>query len=140
MRDKSLLLIFVVFLIFTLAGCSGIVTPPLHNAEDILRTVDNYLLALSNREYELAKTYCIPDGNAYQTVEVYQGMPYFDSSTLVFSAYLNYVETSGNISEMNINLTLTATVCFEDICSSESETLNNYSMYLSKINEVWRLN
>lgn len=138
MRNK-LLLIFVVFLIFTMVGCSGIVTPPLHNAKEILTTVDNYLLALSNREYELAKTYCILNGNAYQTVEGYQNAPYFASSTLVFTAYLNYVETNGNNSKVNINLTLTATVCFEDICSSSSETINNFSMYLSKIDSFWKL-
>lgn len=140
MKKKILLLIFVMFLILALTGCVGVIPPLLNNAEEILRAVDNYLLALSNREFELAKTYCIPDGNAYQAVEGYQDMPYIESSTLVFTAYLNYVETIGNNSEVNINLTLTAIVCFEDICSSESETLNNYFMYLTKIDDIWKLN
>lgn len=140
MKKKILLSVFVMFLLFALVGCSGMITPPLHNAENILTTVDNYLLALSNREYELAKTYCIPNGNAYQMVEGYQDAPYLASSTLIFTAYLNYVETIGNNSEVNINLTLTATVCFEDICSSESETINNFSMHLTKINDIWKFN
>ena len=139
MKKKILLSTFVVFLIFAIAGCSGIIAPPLHNAEEILRAVDNYFLALSNREFELAKTYCIPNGSAYQAVEEYQNAPYIDYSTLIFTAYLNYVETNGNNSEVNINLTLTATVCFDEICSSSSETINNYSMYLIKINDIWKL-
>jgi len=139
MKKKVLLSVFVVFLILSLVGCAGIVPPPLHNAEEILRAVDNYLLALSDREFELAKTYCIPNGNAYQTVEGYQSAPYLASSTLIFTAYLNYVETNGNNSEVNINLTLTATVCFDEICSSSSETINNFSIYLIKIYNVWKL-
>ena len=139
MRNKSLLLIFVLFLIFALVGCSGIIPVPIHDKEEILILVNDYLLALSNREYELAKTYCILNGNAYKTVEKYQNMPYLDSSTLIFTAYLNYVETNGINAEMNINLTLTATVCFGDICSSESETINNFSMYLIKIDNIWKL-
>jgi len=134
-----MLLVFVTFLLFVLVGCSGIIPPPLHNAENILTTVNNYFLALSNREFELAKIYCVPNGNAYQMVEGYQNAPYLASSTLIFTAYLNYVETIGNNSEVNINLTLTATVCFEDICSSESETINNFPMYLTKSAGNWKL-
>jgi len=139
MRKKILLSVFIIFLILSLVGCSGITTPPLHNAEEILMTVNNYWVALSNREFELAKTYCIPNGNAYQMIEGYQNTPYFASSTLVFTAYLNYIETNGNNSKVNINLTLTATVCFDEICSSSNETINNFSMYLNKIDGVWKL-
>ena len=124
MKNKILLSTLVIFLVLSLIGCSGVVTPPLHDKEEILILVNNYLLALSNREYELAKTYCIPNGNAYQAVEVYQNIPYLDSSTLIFTAYLNYIEVYGINAEININLTLTATVCFGDICSSESEIIN----------------
>lgn len=139
MKNKILLSVFVISLILALMGCSGIIAPPLHDKEDTLRIVNNYLLAMSNREFELAKTYCIPDGTAYQMVEEYQNMPYLNSSTLIFTTYLNYIEINGINSEVNINLTLTATVCFGDICSSESETINNYPMYLIKIDDIWKL-
>jgi len=139
MKKNILLSAFVIFLVLVLIGCSGIIPPPLHDKEEILILVNNYLLALSNREYELAKTYCIPNGNACQAVEVYQNIPYLGSSTLIFTAYLNYIEIYGIDSEININLTLTATVCFGDICSNESETLNNYPMYLTKIDGIWKL-
>jgi len=137
---KIILLVLIILLVFTLIGCSGIIVPPLpHDKADILIMMNDYLLAMSNREYELAKTYCVLNGNAYQAVEVYQNVPYIDSSTLIFTAYLNYLETNGNNAEINIDLTLTATVCFDDICSSESETINNTSMYLIKINDIWKL-
>ena len=116
------------------------ITPPLPNeSEDILIVVNDYWLALSNREYELAKTYCVLDGNAYQAAEEYQDMPYFESSTMMWTCYFNDLEVNGNSAEMNINLTLTVTVCFDDICSSSNEMINNYSIYLSKISGVWKL-
>ena len=140
MKKKIFLLVFVIFLTFTLVGCSGVVTPPLiHENEDILRVVNNYWLALSNREYELAKIYCILNGNAYQAAEEYQDMPYFESSTMMWTCYFNDLEANGNSAEMNINLTLTVTVCFDDICSSESETINNFIIHLTKIGGVWKL-
>ena len=66
-------------------------------------------------------------------------MPYFGSSTLTFNAYFSYIEINGNNAKANIDLTLTATVCFGDICSDASETLYNYSMYLTEINGAWKL-
>lgn len=140
MRNRLLLLIFIIFLTFALIGCSGIITPPLlDNEEKILIIVNDYWLALSNREYELAKTYCILNGNAYQAVEEYQDMPYFESSTMIWTCYFNDVEVNGNSAEMNINLSLTVTFCFDEICSSESETINNVTMYLTKVNGIWKL-
>ena len=108
MKKKIILLVFLIFVFFLLIGCSGVVTPPLHNAEEILRVVDNFLLSLSG-----------------------QG--------LVFTAYFNYIETNGNNSEVNINLILTATVCIDNVCSSSSKTINNISIYLIKINDIWKL-
>ena len=141
MKRKILLSVFVIFLVLTLIGCSGItgVTPIENQEVKVKEVINNYWLAMSNREYELAKSYCIINGNAYQATEGYQNAPYIASSTLIFNVYFNYVDINGNNSKVNINLTLTATVCFEDICSSSSETINNFSMYLSKIDGVWKL-
>lgn len=66
-------------------------------------------------------------------------MPYFGSTTVVFTSYINWVKITGNNATANIDLTITVTVCFEDICSDASETLYNYPMYLTKINGVWKL-
>ena len=61
MRKKIVLSVLIIFLILTLAGCG--------NKEAIEKVIDDYWLALSNRQYELAQTYCIPDGSKYKYVE-----------------------------------------------------------------------
>ncbi|GAH41607.1 unnamed protein product [marine sediment metagenome] len=38
-----------------------------------------------------------------------------------------------------MEITLVVTVCLEGICSSESETFDNYYMYLIKIGGDWKL-
>ena len=141
MKKKVLISFFIIFLVLVLIGCSGVIPeiPDGNQEEKVKEIINNYWLALSNRQYELAKTYCIPNGNAYQVAEEYQDMPYIGSSTLVFNTYFNYIEINGNNAKANFNLTLTATVCFDDICSSADETLYNFSMYLVKINDIWKL-
>mgnify|MGYP001095877290 CR=1 FL=1 len=141
MRKKIIVSVFVTLLVLVLIGCSG-VTPvilDIGQEEKVKEVVINYWLALSNRQYELAKSYCILNGNAYQSAEEYQNVPFFSFSTTTFEPYFNYIETNGNNAKSNINITIKVTVCFEDICSSESEILNNLSMYLSKINGKWKL-
>lgn len=61
MKKKILLSLIVIFLILTLAGCG--------NKEKIEEVIDNYYLALSNRQYELAQTYCIEGGSKYKYAE-----------------------------------------------------------------------
>lgn len=141
MKNKFLLSIFVIFLILILVGCAGVtpVIPDVYQEEKVEKVINNYWLALSSRQYELAKTYCILNGKWYLATEEYQDMPYFGFSTLTWNAYFNYIEINGNSAKANINLTLTVTVCFEDICSTESETLYNCPMYLTKISGVWKL-
>ena len=63
----------------------------------------------------------------------------YDYITLNWTTYINWIKIIGNKATVNINITLFVTVCFEDICSSESETLYNYSMYLTKIDSIWKL-
>ena len=64
MKRKVLLLILVLFLILALVGCG--------NKEAIKEVIDNYFSALSNQQYELAKTYCILGGSQYKFVEYAQ--------------------------------------------------------------------
>ena len=139
MKNKILLSIFIVLLVFTLVGCS-INIPEITQEIEVNIIVTKYWLAISDRQYESAKSYCILNGDAYNLAKEYQDVPYIESSILTFEPCFNYTEINGNNAKVNINLTLTATICFEDICSSESETLNNYSMYLTKIGGIWKLN
>lgn len=140
MKKLNLILIGILILAFILASCSGIIPSPVNHDKEIILVVNDYLLALSNKEYELAKTYCVLNGDAYKFVEQYQSMPYIGSFTLVFTAYLNDIEyINMNNAKVNIDLTITATVCIDDICSSSSETLKNYTMFLIKTPGNWKL-
>jgi len=132
----GLALILAIFL----SGCgsSGIVTPATDEAK-VKSVIQDYWFALSNRQYELAKTYCILNGIYYLNVEEYQDIPYVESSTWTFKPYFNYIEITGNNAKANINLTSTVTVCFGDTCSDESETIYNWSMHLTKISGAWKL-
>ena len=141
MKKKILLSVFIIFLVLALIGCTGVtpVIPDEYQEEIIKEVVSNYWSALSNRQYELAKSYCILNGTFYLGAEEYQDMPYFGFATSTWEAYFNYIEINKNNAKANIDITLTVTVCFENICSSESETLYNYPMYLTKINGAWKL-
>jgi hypothetical protein len=139
MKKKILLSVFVVSLALILIGCSGVtpIIPDVNQEEEIRGTVNNYWSALSNKQYELAKIYCIPHGNAYCMVEEYQNLFDYDYVTLNWTPHINYVEINGNEATVNIDIALIVTVCFEDICSTESEILYNYPMYLIRIDDIW---
>ena len=138
MKKKILLSIFVVFLILLFVGC-GII-PDVNQEEEVKEVINNYWLALSNKQYELAKTYCVSYGDAYYAVEDYQSLSDYDYVTINWTSYINWVNIIGNNATANMKLTLVVTVCLEDICSTQTETLYNYSMYLVKIDNIWKLN
>ena len=138
MKKKTILSIFVMFLVLALIGCSG-VTPDLYQEDKVAKTIVNYWSALSNKQYELAKTYCVPYGDAYYAVEEYQSLFDYDYITLNWIIVYNWVKIIRNEAIVNMDINLIVTVCLEDICSNESETLYNYSMYLIKINGDWKL-
>jgi len=141
MKKKYFFVISFLVLAIFLVGCSGATTPVLDvdQEEEIKDIIANYWSALSDRQYSLAKSYCIPYGNAYYAVEEYQNNFDYSYATLNWNVYINWVAVTGNNAIANVDLTLNVTVCFEDICSDENETLNNYSMYLIKSNEAWKL-
>ena len=141
MKKKYFLVILVLVMAMFLASCSGVTTPTLDvdQEEEIKEIVANYWTALSNRQYSLAKNYCIAHGDFYNLAEEYQNMPYFGSTTMIFTSYINWVKITGNNTTVNTNITISVNVCFEDICSEESETLYNFPMNLTKIGGAWKL-
>ena len=135
MKRKVFLSLFIICLIFTLIGCDVV-----NHKEEVKEVVNAYWLALSNKRYVLAKTYCVPYGDAYYAVEDYQILSGDDYVTINWTSYINWIKVIGNKATVDIKLILNVTVCFEDICSSQTETLYNYSMYLIKIDSDWKLN
>ena len=138
MKKKFLLSVFIIFLVLVLVGC-GII-PDISQKEEIKEVINNYWSALSNKQYELAKTYCMLYGDAYYAVEDYQSLSDYDYVTINWTHNINWIKIIGNNATVNMIIILDVTVCLEDICSSQNEILNNYSMYLSKIDGIWKLN
>ncbi|MGE4412432.1 MAG: hypothetical protein AB7E45_01885 [Candidatus Caldatribacteriota bacterium] len=140
-KQKIFLSMLILLLTLTILGCSSNnpVIPNMNQEEEIKAIVNNYWSALSNRQYSLAKSYCVTNGNFYTLAEEYQNMPYLESSTIEFNANINWVEITGNIATVNTNITIIVIVCFEDICADDSETLNNFSMELIKTGGEWKL-
>lgn len=70
MKRKVLLLVLAILLILTLVGCGTIpCCPEWARAE---QEVYSYWQAITNRQYELAKWYCIPDGVWYNKVDEWE--------------------------------------------------------------------
>ena len=61
MKKIILLSVLIIFLVLILTGFG--------NKEAIEKVIDDYWLALSNRQYELAQTYCIEGGSGYKYAE-----------------------------------------------------------------------
>lgn len=61
MKKIILLSVLIIFLVLILTGCG--------DKEKISKVIDDYWLALSNRQYELAQTYCIEGGSRYKYAE-----------------------------------------------------------------------
>jgi uncharacterized protein YceK len=141
MRKIYFLVILFLILAIFLSGCSIVTTviPGINQEERVKGVVNSYWSALSNRQYGLAKSYCILHGEFYYLAEQYQGMPYIGSSTIRFIPYFNWTGVTGNNAKTNINLTVIVTICYGNTCSSGSETLYNYTIYLAKIGGAWKL-
>ena len=71
MKKKVLTSILVIFLILALVGC-GMIPPGLPNWMLAEEAVTHYWQAIINRQYELAKWYCIPDGIWYNKVDEWE--------------------------------------------------------------------
>jgi len=70
-KRKVLLSILVIILILALSGC-GMVAPGLPDWMIAEQTVWEYWKAIINRQYELAKWYCINDGIWYNKVDEWE--------------------------------------------------------------------
>lgn len=71
MKSKIFLLAFVIFLILALTGCVTI-PPGIPLWMEAEEAVTQYWQAIINRQYELAKWYCIPDGVWYNKVDEWE--------------------------------------------------------------------
>jgi hypothetical protein len=71
MKKKVLISILVIFLVLILIGCNPI-PPGLPEEAMAEQEVYSYWQAITNRQYELAKWHCIPDGIWYNKVDEWE--------------------------------------------------------------------
>ncbi len=72
MKSKFFLSFFIILLILALTGC-GMVAPELPNDRSLAEeAVYNYWQAIINRQYELAKCFCIYDGIWYNKIDEWE--------------------------------------------------------------------
>lgn len=71
MKRKILLLVLIVFLILSLTGCR-IIPPCCPESMRAGQKVCSYWQAIINRQYDLAKWYCINDGIWYNKVDEWE--------------------------------------------------------------------
>ena len=69
-KRKVLLLVLVIILILALTGCGMVPCEPEWDRAE--QEVCSYWIAIINRQYELAKWYCIPDGVWYKKVDEWE--------------------------------------------------------------------
>jgi len=128
MRRKVLFLILVLFLISILAGCAPHFLdgdPDWNDEKAIKELIDYYWYSISVGCYDLAKIYCIPDGDAYNVIEEYEDLNY---SNLEFIVNYNWIKIIEDEAIVSIDLIV--------IKSNESEVVCDYIMYLTKSSSI----
>ena len=106
-----------------LTGCGMIPEddPDWNDEKEIEELINYYWDMISVGDYELAKIYCIPDGDAYNVVEEYEDLNY---SNLEFIVNYNWIKIIEDEAIVSIDLII--------IKSNESEVICDYIMYLTK--------
>lgn len=127
MKKKVLLSVLAILLIFTLTGCGMIPEddPDWNDEKAIKELINYYWDSISVSCYDLAKIYCIPDGDAYNVVEEYEDLNY---SNLEFIINYNWIKIIEDEAIVSIDLII--------IKSNESEVVCDYIMYLTKSSSI----
>ena len=127
MKRKLLLLVIVILLVLALTGCRMIPEgdPDWNDEKAIEELINYYWYSISVGSYDLAKTRCIPDGDAYNVVEEYEDL---NNSNLEFIINYNWIEIIKDEAIVSIDLIA--------IKSNESEVVCDYIMYLTKSSSI----
>ena len=99
--------------------------PDWNDEKAIEELIDYYWYSISVSSYDLAKTCCIPDGDAYNVVEEYEDLNYSNLEFIVNYKWIKIIEDGAIVS---IDLII--------ITSNESEVVCDYIMYLTKSSSI----
>lgn len=134
MRRKYFLVILFLVLAIFLSGC-GIIT----DAEKVRDVIDEYFLAISDQEWEKAKSYCIYESDVYY--ETCDFEDYIDSLNLDFS----FVDITFLVDIFDIRINGNDASAYVDgilnIITDDSSIIDNSSghFYLQKVDNNWKL-
>jgi uncharacterized protein YceK len=130
---KLALLILVVVLLLGLTGC-GLITPAT-DEEKVESVVYEYWLAISDQDWDKAKSCCVSGSVMYDnTLLIQTSIEGFD---IIWSFIVDITSTSviGNYAEVYFNLTVTMVTE-----GTESEfPLDDITFYLQKVGNNWKI-
>jgi len=130
---KLALLILVVVLLLGLTGC-GVITPTI-DEEKVESVIYEYFLALSNQDWDKAKSCCVSGSVMYDgTLQIQTALEEFG---MIWNWIIDITSTSinGNYAEVYFDATVTAV-----IEGTESETpKDDITFYLQKVGNDWKI-
>ena len=126
------ILLLVVITVFT--GCGGTVSEEIK----IENVIQKCFLAMSNQEWDKARSFTIYNSNFYNFVS--------DMESIVDNVNLEHeytLEFLFSIVEITIDAnyaTVNGSICFVESLDGEvGETVGEETLYLEKINNIWKL-
>jgi len=139
MKRKYFLALFLVLVLF-LAGCDG-VTTPISDETQIRNVVQNYCSAISDQDWDRAKSYCVYGSQVYfitcvleEQVNFYINYGY--SITITCSVTISNVEINGDYAEVSLSRG-TLIITMDDY--SQREDIKEGTIYLQKIDNSWKI-
>lgn len=128
---KLALLILVVVLLLGLMGC-GVITPAT-DEEKVESVVYEYFLAISDQDWDKAKSYCVSGSVMYDnTLQMQTAFEEFD---VIWNWIIDITSTSviGNYAEVYFD----ATVVLEG--TKRDLQIDNVTFYLQKVGNDWKI-
>ncbi len=128
-NTKKLLPILVLLAIF-LAGCGG-VTTPVSDETQIRNKIGQYSMAMSTKNWELAKSCCYPGSSAYLATEgiIAKLVTYPPSTTINFSLPIYSIDIKGNEAIAIVGGGLE--ICYQGECTTYSTGLGSMTFIKS---------
>jgi len=130
--------IFLVFVLL-LSGCSSVAPTPISEENLVKGVVYEYFLALSNNNWNKAKSYCVYGSDAYYGVEQMKNL--FDTAhgmcstvKFTFTTSISDVSINGNYAQVDATINMLITGCGDYASDSKYGTID-----LQKIGNSWKI-
>jgi len=95
-----LVVLFLVLAIFLIGCGGGVVTPVMSDEAQITNKIGQFCVALSDKNFDLAKSYCYPGSSAYLMIEQFESMfalyPQMSDVTVWIYPAIYSIDITGN--------------------------------------------